>query len=354
VYLNGEYWGPYNLQERYSDNHTEYKYGVKKENVISYDNWELDDGTAADEALLWQMMEMRNKDMSNQTNYNAFCALFDIENFADYWAAEIYIYNEDWPGNNYRLWRVRDAEPGNPYGDKKWRWQMFDTEFAIGIYNSGGITGQAGLDAFAKILNNNEDNPIHKLFKALLKNENFCRLFVNTMMDLYNVNFHPNSYLPKLNNYAAIYKPLMDGYFERWARPWPTVFQNKVDDAKKYMNDIRAAMTGNYLPKYFGGYSGIANIGISASKLYNVILSTTGVSGASIKINTVTPSLASGSWTGKYYSGNPITVTASAPPGGYEFDGWTITGGTAASPSSLTTTVNFTGNTQITAKYKLK
>jgi len=59
VYLNGEYWGPYNLQERYSDNHTEYKYGVKKENVISYDNGELDDGTKADEALFWQMMDMR-------------------------------------------------------------------------------------------------------------------------------------------------------------------------------------------------------------------------------------------------------------------------------------------------------
>jgi uncharacterized repeat protein (TIGR02543 family) len=146
----------------------------------------------------------------------------------------------------------------------------------------------------------------------------------------------------------------MDGYYARWGFPWETVFQNKADDAAKYLNDIRNAMVSNYLPKYFGGgYPGIANINISASKMYNVTLSTAGVSGASIKINTVTPGLASGSWTGKYYSGNPITVTAGVPSG-YEFDGWTVTGGTAVSPLALTTAVNFTEDVQITAKYRLK
>ncbi|MDR1868534.1 MAG: CotH kinase family protein [Treponema sp.] len=356
VYLNGEYWGPYNMQERYSDNHTEYKYGVKKENVISYDNYELDDGTAADESLYWQMMNMGNSDMSNSTNYNAFCALFDIDNFIDYWAAEIYIYNEDWPHNNFRLWRTRSVEPGNKYGDTKWRYQMFDTEFALGIYNGGGLTGQSGVDAFDEILNGSDSgNDINKLFKALLANQDFCRKFVNTMMDLYNVNFHPNSFDPLLNKYTNTYRPLMGStstpgtYFSRWGRPWDTVFQNKVDDARKYLNSIRSAMVDNYLPKYFGGYSGIANIGISGSNLCDVTVSSTGVSGASIKVNTVT---VNNGWTGKYYRSNPITVTASAPPSGYVFGGWTVTGGSADTPSALTTTITLTGaSAQITANY---
>jgi hypothetical protein len=352
MYLNGEYWGPYNFQERYSDNHTEIKYGVKKENVISFDNYELDDGNPGEERLFWNMTAMAQNDMSNPENYNAFCDVFDIDNFIDYWAAQIYVYNEDWPHNNFRLWRTRNMEAGNPYGDTKWRYQMFDTEYAMGIYSSGGLKGQSNKDAFDNILTGSEkDNQINKLFKSLLANPDFCGKFVNTMLDLYNVNFHPDIYGPKLNNYAAVYKPLMDGYFSRWGRPWNTVFQNKVDDAKRFLKDIRNAMTSTYLPKYFGGYSGIANIGISSGNLRNVTVSSSGVSGASIKINTVTPNLGSGSWTGKYYSGNPITVTASAPPNGYEFDTWVVTNGTAASPSALTTTVNFTGNTQITAKY---
>jgi len=338
VYLNGEYWGPYNFQERHSDNHTEYKYGVDKDNVISYDNGELDDGNPGEDSLYWNMVNMANNDMSIPANYNAFCAVFDIDNFIDYWAAEIYIYNEDWPHNNYRLWRTRNVEPGNPYGDTKWRYQMFDTEYAMGIYNSGGIG-----DAFAKILNNN-GHQNNKLFKALLKNPDFCRKFVNTMLDLYNVNFHPDNYLPKLNNYAAVYKPLMTGYFSRWGG-WDGMFNNKVNDARNYLNSIRSAMVNNYLPNYF------SNIGVSGSNLRDVTLSVTGVSGAAIKINTVTPNI-SGSWTGKYYSAVPITVTASPAPNGYVFDGWMITGGTTASPSEQTITVTLTGNAQITAKYK--
>ncbi|MDR2941099.1 MAG: CotH kinase family protein [Treponema sp.] len=346
VYINGEYWGPYNLQERYSDNHTEYKYGVKKENVISYDNGELDDGNPGEESLFNDMMNMANNDMSVPANYSAFCAAFDIDNFIDYWAAQIYIYNEDWPHNNYRLWRTRTVESGNPYGDTKWRYQMFDTEFALGIYNSGGLTGGSGKNAFDEILNGSDkDHPNNKLFKALMVNPDFCKKFVNTMLDLYNVNFHPNNFGPKLDSYANIYRPLMDGYFSRWGKPWDSAFNDKVNDARSYLNDIRNAMV-NYLPNYFGGKTSI-----TSGNLYDVTLSTAGAN-VSIKINTVTPNLP-GSWTGKYYSAVPITVTASAPPNGYEFEGWLVTGGTAVSLSALTTVVTITGNAQITAKYKL-
>jgi len=137
-------------------------------------------------------------------------------------------------------------------------------------------------------------------------------------------------------------------YYSRWGRPWPWVYYGKVEDARKYLTDIRETMVKKYLPKYFGGYSGIVNIGISAGNLRDVTISTTGASGASVKVNTVT---VSGNWTGQYYSGNPITVTANVPAG-FTFDGWTVTGGSAENPSALTTRVTITANAQITAKYR--
>jgi len=353
VYLNGEYWGPYNLQERYSDNHTEYKYGVAKENVISYDNGELDDGNPGEETL-WT--SLADGVIAGTISYSQFCENFDIDNFIDYWAAQIYIYNEDWPHNNYRLWRTRTPVAGNTYGDTKWRYQMFDTEFAMGIYSSGSTTGQSGENAFEEILNGSDkDYRNNKLFKALLANEDFSRKFVNTIMDLYNTNFHPDKYTSILNRYADTYRPLMGDtntpgtYFSRWGRPWDTVYQNKVDDARNYLNNIRNAMVYNYLPTYFSGsYPGIYS-GISIGAPYDVTLYTTGYN-APIKVNTIT--VASG-WTGKYFSGNPIAITASPDPSGYEFDGWTITGGTLANSSSPTTTVTtISGTANITAKYK--
>ena len=40
-----------------------------------------------------------------------------------------------------------------------------------------------------------------------------------------------------------------------------------------------------------------------------------------LSINTTIPDLSEGSWTGKYYTDYPVTVTA-VPADGYEFVGW--------------------------------
>ena len=344
VYINGEYWGPYNLQERYSDNHTEYKYGVNRNNVISYDNGEIDDGLPEDGALYWDMISYKDKDLSVKSIYDTFCNIFDIQSFIDYFASQIYVNNEDWPHNNYRLWRTRTIETGNPYGDGKWRWSLFDTEYAMGIYSGGGIN-----DPFGRVLGG--DHHHNQLFKKLMTNNDFCKQFVITMMDLLNVNFHPDNVIPKLDEIARTYSPLMEGYFERWGRPWWSVFENKVNDAKKYLNDIRPAMINNYLPGYFG------KIGISAGNTAAVTLNAKNngaiIPNASIKINTSTVKTDAGNWIGQYYSALPVTVTAVIPDG-YEFVNWTVSGGTAVSPADTTTAVNFNGNVTITANYILK
>jgi len=348
VFINGEYWGPYNLQERYSDNHIEYKYGVNRNNVISFDNGQLDDGVEADMALYENAMKFRNMDMSIKANYDEFCELFDLQGFIDYWAAQIYIYNEDWPHNNFRMWRTRNIEHGNPYGDGKWRYQMFDTEFALGIYSGGAVTGQSRRNPFDEILNGTDNNHRNnRLFKQLMGNQDFCKQFVITMMDMCNVNFNYNSSIAKLDEMAKIYSPLMLGYDQRWGRSWKS-FDAFIGDMKNYLNVMRNTMPNTLLPDYFG------SIGISSGNLRNVTLSAkcngANVSGAAIKINTTTPVLSNGSWTGRYYSALPVTVTANVP-NGYAFSGWTVTGGSAENPSSQTTVVNFTGNAAITANY---
>jgi len=245
TYINGEYWGFYNLQERYSDNHTEYKYGVSRNNVISYDNGSLDDGTPADEALYWDMMGFSSINMDDAA-YAEFCKVFDIKSFLDYWAAGIYINNQDWPHNNFRLWRTRNLEPGNPYGDNKWRYQLFDTEFSMGIYDGGAVR-----DPFNAILNGDSKNhPNNQLFANLMKNANFRQQLKAAIMELYNVNFHPDKFGPELDRLAGIYRPLMVDYNERFNN-WRT-FDNNVNNARKYLNDIRSKMLNEYLPKYLG------------------------------------------------------------------------------------------------------
>jgi hypothetical protein len=145
-------------------------------------------------------------------------------------------------------------------------------------------------------------------------------------------------------------KTTNNGYFSRWGAPWDTAFENKVSDARRYLTDIRELMTRNYLPGTFNGTT--AALTIDQSDLCDVTISAVGQSGASIKINSVTPNIAGG-WTGKYYKGIPITLTATPAPGS-NFE-WIIHGGTITSGTSTsqTITVNLSGNAVIVANYQV-
>jgi len=340
VYLNGEYWGVYNIQERYSDRYIEYKgYANSRDNVIMFQTWEMDEGTEADWNTLQPQIEaLANLDMTIPANYNTFLSMFDLQSYIDYFAAQIYIHNQDWPQNNFRIWRVRSIEPGNPYGDGKWRFMMYDTEFSMGIYAGGSISAE-GQNTFKRITEHYHHNA--RIFTKLMQNTDFAKQFVTTMMDLYNVNFNYSSNVAELDRLAAIYRPIMQAQNARWGG-WN--FDSNIQNMKTYLNNIRSAMTNNYLPAHFG------SLGINASNLVNVTLASSRPD--SIKINTTTPRF-NGSWTGRYYSALPVTVTAIIPDG-YNFDGWTVSGGTPVSPASLTTVVNFSGNVTITANYSLK
>ena len=382
LYLNGEYWGPYNLCEKHSSNSTEYKYGVNKDNVISVENSAIDDGLETDISYWNTMIAAGTKDMTVQANYDDFCEIMDIDNMIDYFAAEIYLYNYDWPNSNYRLWRTCEPEPGNPYADTKWRWQAFDFDATMGIHNTptGNTDHPVHGDTFNYLLNTGNgavgNSRNNRMFKALLTNRDFCIQFINTMLDLYNVNFRYENWKPILDKYVNMYRPLMYGssgtpnspgapsYFTRWGYPynyndggWNTVFPDNVNGMDWYMSHIGEAMVKNYLPKYFSGYSNsvpdvgsyyIANIGIKASDLHSVTIATQGTNSGKIKINT-TPELPSG-WTGQYYGGIPIPIEAIAP-NGYVFSSWTVTGGSVANATQKKTTVTISGNATIRANF---
>ena len=144
LYLNGEFWGPYNFSERYSDWHIEFRYDVHRNNVImievQHNNPLINQGTQADLQSFQQMKDMRHLDMSKPVNFQAFLEVFCIDSFIDYWAAQIFILNTDWPHNNYHLWRARTPVPGNIYGDGRWRYQMHDTDHGLGRFTGGNIT----------------------------------------------------------------------------------------------------------------------------------------------------------------------------------------------------------------------
>ena len=137
LYLNGFYWGLYNLVERPDAAFSSTYFGGDK------DNWDaLNTGQAlSGDLTAWDaLVSLANSGLANPANYQrlqgnfsdgtrnpAYPNYLDVENLIDYMIVNIYMGNVDWPYNNYRLGRDRGT---NSTGFKFYMW---DAEWSLGL-----------------------------------------------------------------------------------------------------------------------------------------------------------------------------------------------------------------------------
>ena len=156
------------------------------------------------------------------------------------------------------------------------------------------------------------------MFKALLANESFRQQFVTSFLDMENENF-------RYENIA----PLLEQYEDLLSSPDSihTFFQNRPD----YINEH------------------LATIFLLDGTLAEVSLEINDASAGSVQLNTITPDLTAGTWSGNYYTDYPVTLTA-LPNDGYQFKCW-IVDGVTYTDTELTIPVSEFG-TQIQAIYE--
>ncbi len=237
LFLNGEYWGLYNVTERYSDNYVENEFGVKKENVVMIKNGELDEGEDEDYSLYQQLRNLSKLDMSKDENYAKFTGMVDETNYIDYFATEIYIGNKDWPNNNMQLWRSREND-GSTYGDTKWRYMLFDTEYSMKIY---------GHDVGNAIENAKNDS----LFNAVCANATFQEKLATALMELANENFNPDTALPELEQLTTVYQPLLYQSNLRWFGAEDVRLTTRLAEIEEFIHGRKAEIQ-TYIKDSFG------------------------------------------------------------------------------------------------------
>ena len=116
VFLNGEYWGIYYLEESIDTHYLEDHYDVDPDSCNIIKNWlTLDEGDDTQWLQLYDWVE--TADLSQAEQYDYLCSKIDIDNFIDYTVFELYAANADWPASNVRCWQS---------GERKWRWMFFD------------------------------------------------------------------------------------------------------------------------------------------------------------------------------------------------------------------------------------
>ena len=201
VFLNGEYWGVYLLQERYSTDYYTNHYNIHRNNLIVVSEGQIDIGKKEDISYYEDLMKYSELDLTNEDHYLEFLSKIDLQSMLDYFAIQIYIENSDW-GNvgslykNTRLWRVRDSD-GSLYGDGKWRWSLYD----LGYYaESIRDPNQCSIDRAKEK---------HPLFASAMNNKNFEKEFYRTLEDIRVHNFNPKHVEEVFQSYYDLWNPYM-------------------------------------------------------------------------------------------------------------------------------------------------
>lgn len=144
LYLNGEFWGLYNLTERidqqflrsYSDKDSEWNIITKEsgwENGVWYNREEVKEG----DYIGWEENQnwVGSADFSVPGNLGVLQNRVDMENVFSYLFLEAYVQNLDWPDSNWTIYRRMD--PGAKGNEGKWRMMVWDAETALGSVDGG-------------------------------------------------------------------------------------------------------------------------------------------------------------------------------------------------------------------------
>lgn len=297
LYLNGRYWGLYHLREKINARFLEDHSDVDRDSI---DLMEHLRNVRQGSGRHYQRMlnYMRDHDLADPAHYAYIQSLMDVDNFIDYYTAQIYCDNTD-AGGNIRYWRPR--RPGG-----RWRWILFDTDWGFGLYNDQAWQHDA-IQFFTDPAGPKWPNPPWSTFllRTLLKNREFKRQFINRLCDRLNTSFSTEHVLSEIDWFERSLGPEMPRHLQRWRQSgveWRRHLALLREFAEKRPDFLRNCLTRHF------DTGAPARLEIEPAEGGNVVINNNITSGAS-------------GFQGTYFEKIPVTVLA-MPAFGYRFVGW--------------------------------
>ncbi|WP_421875403.1 CotH kinase family protein [Marinoscillum sp.] len=299
IYLNGEYWGIQNIREKVNEDFLGNHFDLDPDSItileanaipVEGDEQEFLDLTAF----------IQSNSLQNTDNYEYVADRIDIENFIHYQIGNIFIDNRDWPGNNIKYWKSNQP-------NSKWRWIAYDTDFGFDPWNEGKVswnTVNFALDANGPDWPNPPWSTL--LLRRLMENATFKERFINTFADQLNTTFLPEAVVEKISAYESTIANEISDHLSRWGGSYSD-WSNNVSRMKTFANQ-RPGHVRNHI-----------NGSFDLDGINDITLEVNDEAFGDITINSI--NLTSYPWSGAYFDGNPVTLTAQPKPG-YRFLRW--------------------------------
>ena len=202
VFINGEYWGIYTMEESPDERYIEEHYNVDIDSVVIIKYWGVPnygDPTEWREYLRY----MKEADLTQPEDSAFAYSHTDVPNFIDYILMETFAANLDWPGNNVK---ISQKGPGAPF-----RWMFYDGD---------GCYYRADFQALQHILDLDVCNIVLSRF---LENRDFRFQFCKRYEELSHTYFGYDYMKSVLEQYRHLVEGEVESQYKRFH------FPNSVD-----------------------------------------------------------------------------------------------------------------------------
>ena len=312
IYLNGQYWGVYDLRDDPDDHdNTDYYYGQHKYNLYMLKRWGSVwaeyGGTAAFNDWNALYSYIMNNNMAIPANYQYVTDRLDVKSLVDYVMVNMFTVCSDWLNWNTCWWRGTDSTGTH----LKWGYMLWDNDATFGHYiNYTGIpnTTPTALPCDPEGLDGSSDPDDHiGVLLKLRTNPDFNQYYISRQIDLWNTVFSCANMLPELDSTVNVIDPEMTQHAARWSGTYAE-WQNNVQQLRNFIIQRCAALTNGFMNCY------------ALTGPYDLTLNANPVAGGTIKLNSL--HINQFPWSGTYFGGIENKLGA-IPNSGYVFNQWT-------------------------------
>ncbi len=309
LYVNGAYWGVYELREKVDDkDYTDYYYNLGAKQIDMIKTW---GATWAEYGTTTSWDALRTyilaNDMTIPANFKYVTDRLNLQSLADYFIINIHTVCKDWLNWNTEWWHGQDAK-GN---FQKWRYDLWDEDATFGHYIN--YTGIPNINADAdpcdidKLGSNSDPQQHTDVLSKLFTNKSFHDLYINRYADLNNTYLSCDYMIKLLDTLIQRIDPEMPRHIARWGgnyNEWKANVQFMKDFINARCANIETGLVDCYQLK--GPYN------------LTVVVLPQG-SPNNVKVNTIIP--AAYPFDGKYYGGTDLSFGALAGTG-WKFNKW--------------------------------
>lgn len=316
VYLNGQYWGLYEIREKVDDHDfTDHYFNQDKYNLQFLKTWGATwaDYGGPQAQTDWNSLRnfIQTNNMGVPANFLNVDTLYNWKSLVDYFVINSYTVNQDWLNWNTAWWRGRKLDSDK----KKWRYTLWDMDATFGHYiNFTGIPDNS-VDADPC---NAEDLPnpggqghTEILTKLIAENSEVEQYYITRYADLINTYLSCSYMTSLLDSMILEIQPEMNRHVAKWGG---TVgeWQTNIATLRSFINNRCTSIEDGMIDCY------------SLDGPYQTIFNVSPANSGEVKVNSqwapVYP------WTTQYYGGIVTNVLA-RPLTGFVFDHWEYTVG---------------------------